>query len=94
MSWKNVPLRGLLIAAVLALAALTAPAAAQCVSSGEARRAVGSGAAVPLSVALQRAGVSGQVVNVALCFNGRNAVYQVKVLDGQGNLRQLAIPAN
>jgi len=86
--------RCLLVAAALALAASAAPALAQCVSADEARRAVNAGMAVPLSVALQRAGISGQVVRVALCRDGRRPVYRISVLDGQGRLQQLVIPAN
>lgn len=87
-------MRCLLMVAALALAALTAPALAQCVSPAEARRAVNAGMAVPLSVALQRAGISGQVVRVALCRDGRKPVYRIGVLDRKGRLRQVSIPAN
>ena len=87
-------MRRLLMVAALALAALTAPALAQCASRAEAQRAVAAGKAVPLSVALQRAGISGQVVRVALCRKGRRAVYQLGVLDKKGRLRKVTIPAN
>lgn len=95
MIWKPSRLRCLLMVAALALAALTAPVLAQqCASPAQARRAVAAGKAVPLSVALQRAGVSGQVVRVALCRKGRRAVYQLGVLDKKGRLRKVTIPAN
>jgi hypothetical protein len=73
---------------------LTAPALAQCASPAEARRAVAAGKAVPLSIALRRAGISAQVVRVALCRKGRRAVYRIGVLDRKGRLRQVVIPAN
>jgi len=77
-----------------ALAALTVSADAKCVSAAQARRAIAAGKAVPLSVALRRAGISGQVVRVALCRNGGGAVYRIGVLDKKGRLRQAVIPAN
>ena len=95
MIWKPSLLRRLFMVAALALAASSAPALAQqCASPAEARRAVAAGQAVPLSVALQRAGISAQVVRVALCQAGRRPVYRIGVLDGQGRLRQMVIPAN
>ena len=87
-------MRRLLVVAALALAASSVPALAQCASPAEARRAVSAGKAVPLSLALRRAGVSGQVVRVALCRNGRRSVYRIGVLDRKGRLRQMVIPAN
>ena len=95
MIWKPSLLRRLFMVAALALAASSAPALAQqCASPAEARRAVAAGKAVPLSVALRRAGISGQVVRVALCRDGRRAEYRLGLLDGQGRLRQVVIPAN
>ena len=93
MIWKPSRMRRLLMVAALALAALTAPAMAQCASPAEARRAVAAGKAVPLSVALQRAGISAQVVRVALCRNRGRAVYRLGLLDRKGRLRQVVIPA-
>ena len=90
-------MRRLLLVAALALVASSAPALAQCASPAEARRAVKAGKAVPLSVALQRAGVSGQVVRVALCRKGRNsrrAFYQLTVLGPNGGVQRMDIPAN
>ena len=94
MIWKPSHLRRLLAVATLALVASSVPALAQCASPAEARRAVAAGKAAPLSVALRRAGVSGQVVRVALCRNGRRSVYRIGVLDRKGRLRQMVIPAN
>ncbi|HSG96237.1 MAG TPA: hypothetical protein VLA28_12010 [Afifellaceae bacterium] len=98
MILKPSHLRRLLIAAALAFAALTAPALAQqCASPAEARRAVATGKAMPLSVALQRAGISGQVVRVALCRKNRKsrrAFYRLAVLGHNGILQQVVIPAN
>jgi len=94
MIWKPSPLRRLLMVAALALVASSAPALAQCASPAEARRAVSAGKAVPLSRALRRANVSGQVVRVALCRKGRRSVYRIGVLDRKGRLRQMVIPAN
>ncbi len=94
MIWKPSSLRRLLIVAALALVASSVPALAQCASPAEARRAVAAGKAVPLSVALRRAGISGQVVRVDLCRDGRRSVYRMRVLDRKGRLRQMVIPAN
>ena len=95
MIWKPSLLRRLFMVAALALAASSAPALAQqCASPAEARRAVAAGQAVPLSVALQQAGISGQVVRVALCRKGRRAFYRLSVLGANGRLRQMVIPAN
>ncbi len=95
MIWKPSRVRRLLMVAALALVASSAPVLAQqCASPAQARRAVAAGKAVPLSVALQRAGVSGQVVRVALCRKGRRAVYELGVLDKKGRLRKVTIPAN
>ncbi|MDH3194738.1 MAG: hypothetical protein OEL78_00345 [Hyphomicrobiales bacterium] len=90
-------MRRLLMVAVLALGALaTLPAAAeaQCVNAAQARRAIAAGKAIPLSVALQQAGISAQVVRVALCRKGGHAVYELGVLDKKGRLRKVTIPAN
>jgi hypothetical protein len=95
MIWKPSRVRRLLMVAALALVASSAPALAQqCASPAEARRAVAAGKAVPLSVALQRAGISGQVVRVALCRKGGRAIYRLGLLDRKGGLRQVTIPAN
>ena len=94
MIWKPSRVRRLLMVAALVLAALTAPALAQCASPAEARRAVAAGKAVPLSAALQRAGISGQVVRVALCRDGGKAVYRIRLLGPKGRYRQVDIPAN
>jgi len=97
MIWMPSRLRNLFVAAALALlasAALAVPAEAQCVTAAQARRAVAAGMAVPLSVALQRAGINAQVVRVALCRKGRRPVYRLGLLDRKGRLRQVVIPAN
>jgi hypothetical protein len=97
MIWKPSSMRRLLMVAALALVASSAPVLAQqCVSAAQARRAIAAGKAIPLSVALQRAGISGQVVRVALCRQNRNSrpFYRIGVLDKQGRLRQAVIPAN
>ncbi len=94
MIWMLSLLRRLFFITALALAVSSAPALAQCASPAEARRDVSAGKVVPLSVAIQRAGISGQVVRAALCRDGRRAVYRIRVLGRKGRLRQVDIPAN
>jgi len=77
------------------LAAMPAVAHAACVSQQEARQFVKSGQAIPLSQALQRAGISGKVVRVALCkTRGNPPFYRLAVLGPGGYLNKVVIPAN
>lgn len=73
--------------------AVADPAYAACLSDGESRQVVASGQAVPLSTALRRAGVQGEVVRVALCQQGGGYVYQLSILQSGGRLQSLTIPA-
>jgi hypothetical protein len=83
-----------LLAFALALVILPPQAEASCLSPSEARQVVAAGQAVPLSAALRRAGISGEVVRVSLCRRGAGYVYEVAVLEPDGRLRQVTIPAN
>jgi hypothetical protein len=85
-------LAGLALAFALALPGVEAGAA--CLSAAESRQAVASGQAMTLSQALQRAGISGTPVNVALCTGGRGYIYQVSVREPNGTLRTVTIPAS
>ncbi|SCZ24334.1 PepSY domain-containing protein [Afifella marina] len=87
-------LRRFLSLSVLLLSLLVAgEAAAACLGPGEARQVVASGQAVPLSQALRRAGISGEVVDVKLCEAGGGYVYQASVLGPDGRLQRVNIPA-
>jgi len=84
-----------LFAICLAILPLVAGGAeAACLGSGEARQAVSSGQAMPLSAALARAGVSGEVVDVQLCEEGGRYVYHASVLGPDGRVTQVSVPAN
>lgn len=68
-------------AGVVGLALLfgaVAPAAAQCLSQGEARQAVASGQARPLGSLKGQLG--GEIVKAQLCKQGGRYVYRVSVL--------------
>ncbi|MBZ8133920.1 PepSY domain-containing protein [Afifella sp. IM 167] len=80
--------------ALALLPLLAAGAQAACLGSGEARQVVSSGQAMPLSAALSRAGVSGEVVNVQLCEEGGRYVYHASVLGSDGRVSQVSVPAN
>ncbi|MBO0345182.1 PepSY domain-containing protein [Roseibium limicola] len=57
-----------------------APAAAQCLSQGEARQAVASGQAQPLGSLMGQVG--GEIVKADLCIEGGRYVYRLSVLVG------------
>ncbi|ADZ71337.1 PepSY domain-containing protein [Polymorphum gilvum] len=67
-----------LIAALLLIAASTAPALAQCLSQGEAQQVVASGRAAPLGAVM--GAVRGEVVKAQLCLEGGRYVYRLSVL--------------
>ncbi|WP_026380592.1 PepSY domain-containing protein [Afifella pfennigii] len=86
---------GRFLALLLALSPLLiGEAAAACLGSGEARQAVSSSRAMPLSAALARAGIAGEVVSVQLCEEGGRYVYRAAVLGPDGRVNQVSVPAN
>ena len=61
-----------------------------CISEAEFRQLVQQGQVVTLPEAMQRAGVSGKVIDVELCQAGGGYVYRVRVRqDGQVQSHQL-----
>ncbi len=77
----NATIRSLLISAIAVVGLLVAgPAAAACLSQGEARQAVASGQALPLGAVARSAG--GQIVNGCLANEGGRLVYRLKVDTG------------
>lgn len=78
----------------LALALPGFDSAAACLSPEQSRQVVASGQAMTLSEALQRAGIRGKPVNVALCPGGGGYVYEVSVREPDGRLRTVTIPAS
>jgi len=80
----------------LALAALTAlpdVGRAACLSARETRAAVSAGEASSLASALRQAGIDGQAVNAQLCGSPGSYVWRVQVLQPDGRLRQVEVPA-
>jgi hypothetical protein len=63
-----------------------------CVS--DIRQLEGEARAVTLPEAMQRAGVSGQVVSAQLCQSGSGYVYRVRVRDANGEVKSITIPAS
>lgn len=91
----------LLVAAALLTTGLTAPdmsaQAAGCLSSGEARSAVQSGAALPLSKMLGRirSSAGGEILPPPkLCDRGGRLVYMVNVLSPGGQVTKLTVDAS
>lgn len=70
---------------------LCGPAAAACLSQGEARAAVNSGQARPLGAVQGQAG--GQIVKAQLCVEGGRYVYRLSVLVN-GKVTTKVISAN
>ncbi len=68
------------VLAVTAMLSGVAPAAAQCLSQGEARQAVASGQAQPLGSLMGQVG--GEIVKADLCIEGGRYVYRLSVLVG------------
>lgn len=65
-----------------------------CFSQQDTRQMVGSGAVLPLSAALDLAGVEGRLVQAALCGDGGDYHYSVTLIEPGDRLRRLTIPAN
>ena len=89
--------RTLLFAALLlAAAGVSSEGRAQsCVSGHEARAVLEQGQAVPLPVALQRAGISPDQLagGAQLCQAGGGFVYRVRIVQ-DGQVSSVSIPAN
>ena len=85
----------ILAALFLAAAGPLSPSRAQCVGGQEARQVLEQGQAVPLPVALQRAGISPDQLagNPQLCQSGGGFVYRVQVVEN-GQVNSVTIPAN
>ena len=66
-----------------------------CVGGREARQVLEQGQAVPLPVALQRAGISSNQIagNAQLCQSGGGYVYRVRIVQ-DGQVTSVTIPAN
>ena len=63
-----------------------------CVS--DIRQLPADAQAVTLPVAMQRAGISGQVISAQLCQSGAGYVYRVRVRGANGEVKSTEIPAN
>ncbi len=77
--------RTLALAALLVAAAPASPSLAQggCVSDSEGHQLVAQGQAVPLAVAVSRAGIpNNKVVGAHLCHSGSGYSYRVQLSDG------------
>lgn len=90
---RKLPLALLVLPAALAL--ITGPALAACLSPAEARAVVASGQAASLAPIVrslkQQAGV--EVINGQLCTAGRGYVYRLTVLGQGGKVRQVTVDA-
>ncbi len=63
-----------------------------CVS--DIRQLPADAQAVTLPVAMQRAGISGQVISAQLCQSGSGYVYRVRVRGANGEVKSTEIPAS
>jgi hypothetical protein len=82
--------------AALASVAATAPAAAECLSSGEARAVVSSGQAQESSTvwrALARE-FPGKLLKISLCRSGRGLVYNFTVLSPADRVHTIEVDAS
>jgi len=70
---------------------VSSPAFANCLSGAEARTAVQSGQAVPLSNVA--GGLGGEVVKAQLCRQGGKLVYIVGVLQSNGQVARRVVDA-
>lgn len=85
-------IRSALVASMIALAALNAPAAAQgCLGPSESRAAVARGEAVPLSRVAGN--LDGQILDAELCQGGGGLVWRVRMLDRDSVRRTVVIDA-
>jgi hypothetical protein len=86
------------IAASLLLLAITGPVstsvAQECFSGSEGRQLLEQGQVVPFPTAVRQAGISSdQVVDVQLCRSGGGYVYRVRILQADGQVVAMNIPA-
>lgn len=87
---RSAAITALLVALVLALS----PAAAPAQDHNRARDAVRSGQALPLSQVLGRVGGSyGQLLDAQLGNSGGRPVYQLRMLDAAGTVRNVTVDA-
>lgn len=63
-----------------------------CVS--DIRQLPADAQAVTLPAAMQRAGISGQVISAQLCQSGSGYVYRVRVRGANGEVKSTEIPAD
>ena len=80
-----------LLAATVLSAAGAGPAAAACLSSGEARQAVASGEAQRLGSVV--GAVDGDIVNAELCESGGRLVYRLAVMREGGEVVTVVVDA-
>lgn len=90
-------IKQIIAASLFVLASLGAatPGMAQgCLSGGEARQLLEQGQVIPFPSAAQQAGIpSDRVVDVQLCQGGGGYVYRVRVLQADGQVTDVSIPA-
>lgn len=85
-----------LAALLLSTAGISSLGMAQgCVSGQQARNLLEQGRAVPLAVALQRAGISPNQLagDAQLCQSGGGFIYRVRIVQ-DGQVSSVSIPAN
>lgn len=96
---KNVPLALLLTVALSVSISYFHPIssaahAQSCLSNAQARQAVRSGEARPLAqIRRQALRNGGRIVNAQLCRSGRGLVYVISVLQPNGQVANLTVPA-
>lgn len=92
----NSSLLPIIAVAAFAGMAVAAPAAAQCLSSGEARAVVSSGQAQESSIVWR--GVSrefpGKLLKISLCRSGRGLVYSFTVLSPADRVQTIEVDAS
>ena len=87
-------IRAFAVLLALSLAGPVSDAVAQGACVSDIRQLPGEARALTLPAALQRAGVSGQVVDAQLCQSGGGYVYRVRIRAANGELKSMQIPAN
>lgn len=87
------PLSASIPALLLAMALALTPALASAQDQNRARNAVRSGQALPLGQILGRVGAYGDLLDARLGNSGGRAVYQLRMLDGAGVVRNVTVDA-